>query len=392
MDQFSFGRLRRNLERGRWIAAAQVAALMFVTLLAAGAALLLAGKLQFESLGAGAGPLEVIRAIGLVALACLGATIELGDLPLFALPLGVMAVVAFAGLRAIRDIGSERQDSLGDALKVGLVFAAMCGVASLVFRFGGDVPIEAEVTDAIGLGFVWSSAIAAGSVALGSERAKQSLRELPEGPAWDGGALAGHVARLATYGAVVALLFLVIARLASDPLPRWFGIQQSFAALVYLAAFLPNILVALTALGFGATLRIGAQVGAGGELIGPLREHSLLEWGRGDPPVALFLLALLPLGLSLAAGFWGARRHADARPLASTIAVGAALCGVGMGVLSGLSEARLGAGLVREQGVGLVAVDPTEAALLTTLWLVLGGAAGAMLYRWIHPASRVTVA
>src|SRR3712207_6375824 len=107
MKATEFARVRKDLERRGWLSAARVAGMMFLTLLACGAALLVAGKLQFSSLGSGANPFEILQAIGLVALACLGITIELGDLPVAVTPLGVLVFVILVSARAWREVDEE---------------------------------------------------------------------------------------------------------------------------------------------------------------------------------------------------------------------------------------------------------------------------------------------
>jgi hypothetical protein len=353
--------------------------------------LLLAGKLQFASLGSGSGPLEVLRAIGLVALACLGVGIDLGGLTLSVIPLGGLAVVALSGTRLIRDVARRRERrTLGDVLKVGVALGVMCWLAALVFRFGGDVPVKAPAFESAALGFVWGCALAALGAALAARRdATSSLVDrLDRPPLGDGGRLSWKLGTWAAFGSLVALLLVIAGRLAADPLPRWFGVGDAAAALIYLLAFLPNALMAIFSLALGATLTLGAQIDVGGEIIGPLREISLFSWGRGGPPTGLFLLLALPAAVSIAGGVRAARRVRPLASVAQVVAVAAALLALATGVLASLADARLGAGLVRAQGVALVTVGPTQVAILTMLWTMVGGAVGVALQRGIEARAR----
>jgi hypothetical protein len=386
-------RVRRKLRGEGWVEAAQVAALIFLTLLALGAALLVAGKLQFASLGSGSGPLEVLRAIGLVGLACLGVGIDIGGLTLSVIPLGGLSVVALSGTRLIRDVARRRERrTLGDVFKLGVALGVICGLAALVFRFGGDVPVKAGPFESAALGFVWGCALAALGAALASDRNGPAslVGKLDRPPLGDGARLSLGLGSWAAFGALGALLLLIAGRLAADPLPRWFGVGEAAAALIYLVAFLPNALVAIFSLAIGATLRLGAQVDVGGEIVGPLRELSLFSWGGKGPPAALFLLLVLPAAVSIGGGVRAARRLRTSASVARVGSIAAVLFALVVGVLASFADARLGAGLVRSQGVALVTVGPTQVALLTLLWTLVGGAVGVVLQRGIEARARRT--
>jgi hypothetical protein len=213
-----------------------------------------------------------------------------------------------------------------------------------------------------------------------------SLERLPSG----GVEQAARTLLAATWGSVVALLAVIVGRLASSPLPRSFGIADALASVLYLAAFLPNVLVALFSVGMGATVTIGAQVNAGGEVVGPIRDHSLFEWGRGDPPVALLFLVAVPLVVTVGAGVRASRRASSDTELVRSLAISSVLVAVAVVVLASVADARLGGGLVKQGGVGLVAVNALQAGVLALLWCALGGAAGAGLERALRKRSKGT--
>jgi hypothetical protein len=385
-------RLKRVIGEGGWLEAAEIASLVFLTLMAVGAFLLLAGKLHLPSLGSGAGPLDVLRGIGLVGLATLGVTIDIGGLELSVIPLGALAFVIVSGARVARDVfRREIPSRMGGSLKVGAVLAMICALAALVFRFDGSVPVTASPVGAAMLGFIWGTVIGGIGASLAAGwRPDAAHRTLSDGPIGEGMRQGARMFYSAALGALAALLCVIIGRLVSDPLPRSFGIGDALAATLYLIAFLPNVLGAVFSLAVGATLTIGAQVDVGGKVVGPLRQHSLFEWGRGGTDL-LVLLLLLPLCISIAGGIWAARREGQPSTLAGTIVVASATLGLAVGILAAFADARLGAGLVEERGVGLVAIDALQAGLLTFLWSAGGGTLGAVVNRQMRERSVVTV-
>jgi hypothetical protein len=129
---------------------------------------------------------------------------------------------------------------------------------------------------------------------------------------------------------------------------------------------LPNILTALVALGMGAPIVRGAQVGVGGRVIGGLEEISLLD-AQGLPGFAYLLLAI-PV-LACAAGGWalarrGATRSESWRPLL----IAALTFALTLAILAWLGEARVGAGLIRDRGVARLAVQPIPTFAWGMLW------------------------
>lgn len=386
--------IQRSLRRGGWVDAGGIAALIFLTLLAAGAALLLAGKLQFPSLGSGADPLDVLRGVGLVALAILGVTTDIDGLSLSVIPLGALALVGVAGARLARETFRSRERSgASEVFKVGAMFALFCTAGASFFRFGGTVPVEAPPFEAWGLGLVWGSAIAGSGAALASGwRPLGWVDRLPNRAVREGVRVGVWIVKAATLGALGALLCVLVGRLAGGPLPRSFGVGDALAVIIYLVAFLPNALVAVFGLAVGGTLTIGAQVDVDGSIVGPVHEHSLLSWGRGDAPAGLVLLFLLPLCVSIAGGVWAARRDGSLPAAFAMVMVAGLVLAAVVGLLASVSDARLGAGLLKEQGVGLVSVNAPRTAFLTFLWTVLGGTVGIALEKRIDGPSKVTVA
>ena len=371
MDTEPLARTRKPSWGEKLVEPASMAAIVFLSFLAAGAVLLIAGKLQFPSLGAGAGPYDVLKAIGLIALASLGVTIDLDGLALSVIPLGVIVAVTLLANGLSRQFVRDDARSKLDVLLVGVVTGVMACVAALVFRFEGDAAVRASASGALLYGTLWGSLMAAVGIWWGRRTPVERGISLP-GILDESVQLARSAAATAAFGALVALLCLVIARLIAEPLPRSFGVGDAVAAILYLLAFLPNVLVAIFSLSVGATLQIGAQFDVGGELVGPLKSISLWDWGPGGS-IARWLLLLLPLGVAARTGVLAYERTTSSNRALRSIVGCAVVVAVGVGILAAIGDARLGAGLVKRSGVGLVAVDALQATILTFLWIAGGG-------------------
>ena len=179
---------------------------------------------------------------------------------------------------------------------------------------------------------------------------------------------------------LAAVLIGVIYRLATSPLPPRFDIGDALAGLVYLAAFLPNVLVCIAALSMGAPIVVGAEIGVGSDRVGPLLEYSLASWGNGSAPPIAYLLLLIPLASFLAAGFATRAMPRDRIRSPIPAVLGAVITAGVMGLLCLVADARLGAGLVGGNGVAQVAPEASSVVLLTLGWALAAGLAGWALH------------
>ena len=127
-------RLKRFKVLGPIVAALGAALFSFLCLLCVGATLLIGAKLQAPDLGAGASPLSVLATIAIVALGGLGATVNIGEVEVAALPLGAVLFVGlgitWATRRALAD-GDRSRPAIG--LAVGAWLAMLCAAAALAF-------------------------------------------------------------------------------------------------------------------------------------------------------------------------------------------------------------------------------------------------------------------
>ncbi|MEA2488065.1 MAG: hypothetical protein QOF16_1719, partial [Actinomycetota bacterium] len=172
-----------------------------------------------------------------------------------------------------------------------------------------------------------------------------------------------------------ALMLWVIVGLVRGG-PSGFGVGDAAAAVIYLIAFLPNVVAVVLAVSLGASVTAGAQVTFGGKTLGVLHTYSYLGWGNRPTPWFVFLLILIPIASSLAGGalarFYGVTRERslDALPVA------AATFAVPLALVAALGSARLGAGLVRERGVGAISATSWQVLLCAAGWALIGGTAG----------------
>jgi hypothetical protein len=158
--------------------------------------------------------------------------------------------------------------------------------------------------------------------------------------------------------------------------------RSATAALIYLIAFLPNVVLITVALSLGSPIEVGGRVSVAGNDFGRLTEYSLLDWGGSDTPVAVFAFLVVPLLACLIGGASAYRQAAD-KTAALEVMGAAALCfGALMLVLVALAEARLGAGLFGRRGVARVAADPLSAGVLGCGWAAALGWAGWKLQEW----------
>jgi hypothetical protein len=376
---------RRALVGGGWFAGLGAAAIGLAVAWACGAALVLAAKLEAPALGSGAGFFDVLRAVALAGLACLRVPVEVGGAELTVLPLGALAVIGWALVAATAEqvarrdpAGYSRRAGALEGAKTGAGLALLCLVSALVFRFGGARPVAADPALALLLGGLWGALFGA----LGG------LRGRGEGPsAWWGLALA-RLSRLgpgAVAGANAGLLALVLMGLSAASLAllrvivalaaggAGLSLGRVVAVVVYAVAFLPNIVVAIAALGLGAPVHVGARLTGAGRLLDAGASHSLLSWDGGPAPAWALLALLIPIAAFALASF-SARRSAgptaDVRLVLGTLALLVALV---LATVALLGEARLVGAALGRGGFVRVAASPGWTFALALVWgLALG--------------------
>lgn len=384
--------LRRAVRKGGWGSLSLAAAFGFLGMLASAALLILGVKMQYPEIGSGSDPLAALSGLVIVALGVLRVPIHIGDLTASALPLGALLFVgylaAWATARALRPrAGGDTRRAVGEGVKLAAPFAVICFVASLVFRIrSGPSPVAADAWGALVLGALWGSVFGTVGGLLATGTVKEQAKALLgiARSRWEfvyHGVLAAGVMLGVSLvaGAVAALLWVIAALLGGGP--ENFGLGEAGAAIIYLAAFAPNVIISIVSIGLGAPVEIGAQVSSSGRLIGPLAEVSLFEWGGGSPPWFAYLLLLIPVGACLAGGFAArssARRGATetSKLMMPTIAAAAVTYSFVLFELAALAEARLGAGLIRNRGFGRVAPEAGTVLLLAFFWALALGLAG----------------
>lgn len=358
-----------------WLDPLGAACLAFLVLLSLGAVLLVAAKLQFSGFGAGANPIEILSAITILGLSILRVPVHVDDLVISVLPLGAL-IAAGLGIVWATSVTFRGKSAAGlwAGASVGIPFGIICWIAALVFRFDGKSPVFSGAWGSLFWGLAWGGLFGA----LGALRARGAGRKLTavvaeaaDGSTFRRGATAAGLAlsTASVLAGAATLLWIIVALLRGAPGPR-FGFGDAVAAFVYLAAFAPNVIVSLTALGMGAPVYVGARVTVAGAGVGQIDR----VWLFGDAPGYAWLLILIPLIACSLAGFW-ARRASKNDEVFPVLGAFAGVFAVTLGLLAWLGEARLGAALL---GRGLARLDVNALATLffAFAWAALAGLGG----------------
>lgn len=377
---------RERLEASGWLDIAAVAGLGFLVLLATGAVLVTAAKLNFPGLGAGGDLLGAFTAVVLAALAVLGIPIVVDGVAVSALPLGALAAAGWgfwwaASSTTRRSVPANLVAATRWGARLALPVALLCWFFALVFRFRGEHPVAADAGVALIAGAFWGAVFGISGAAAQVEPLRGILDRFVGGVrarsrrTYEG--LVGGMTMLAiagVMGAAVILLWIIVALIRGAP-GQHFGAGDAIAYLVYLAAFLPNVVVAVVGLAFGAPLEVGAKVDLAGRMVGPLRDYSLWQWGSDDPLPILMGLIVVPL----VACVWGgvtARRRADGPDaMLHVLLVASGVFAVALTLLGAIGRLRL-AGVVKGSGYASVALDPVAVFFLSFLVCGILSAAG----------------
>ena len=363
-----------------WATSAAAAGVAWLGCLCVAAVCLLAPKLQYPAFARGADPIEMFTAVVVTALGILRVPIDIGGLTISVLPLGALTAVAVAIGSAAAGTSARPlpiRSAIAAAGRMATIFGGAAFVMALVFRIPGRDSVSASPVWALVMAFLWCICFAAAGLRLPprwwvdafvSRLAAFWRGDSDRAGLWGGLAMASTAVALAA----AALLIWVIASLVrGSPLPQ-FGWGDAAAAAVFLAAFLPNICVAVVALSLGAPILRGAQIGIGGETVGRLREVSLLT-RPDDASTAAYLLVLIPV-VSCTLGGWLLARAQETRGkvwrqlLISALTFAGVFC-----LLAWLGDARIGAGLVKDRGFARVAVQPWPTFGWGMLWALVFG-------------------
>nr|MBA2600376.1 zinc ribbon domain-containing protein [Actinomycetota bacterium] len=379
---------RRGLASGGWLDASQAAGLAFLGLLGIGAVLLLAAKLQLPDLGNSFNPINVLSAIVMAGLGTLGVPLHLGGIEVSVIPLGALAaaglVISWAvrtSLRRRESVGTR--DRLLDGAKVAIPFGLLCWLAALIFRLReGPNPVSSGAGEALVFGLLWGALFGL----LGALRSESKLRHVFSGgldrfrgraaTAYEG-FVAGGIMLLVTFLlCAFALLLWIIVGLARGGTPKGFGVGDAVAAIVYLIAFLPNMLATVAGFSVGAPVEVGGQITVAGRLRGGVPSYSVFDWDGGTPPVYVALLIMIPVIACSIGGYLAYRNAKDKKQVVEVLGAAVVTFSVTLLILATLAEARLGAGLLGRSGFARLAVDAPIAFLLSVVWAGALGFAG----------------
>lgn len=367
----------------------EAAALAFLGLLALGALLLVVVKLQYPRLGAGADPVEILTSVIILSLAALRVPVHIGDLTFTLLPLGLLVAIAWVVRWACRSTISN--PTLRRVLWVGPIFGAIAAVAALAFRHRFETdPIYAGVPSAFVLGSLWVSVFAAWFFVTRSESSIAVVRRLMgdleerRRNLWESamaaGVMLGATFVLATAGGLV----WVIVSLLRGGGPQQLDLGGLVAAIVYVTAFAPNLVIAAGTLSLGAPLHVGAGLTIGGRVRGNVQELSIAGADGLTPAVALIAV---PLIACMLAGAWVSRNSTRADSPLPVLARAAVTFAAALTLLAWLGHARLGAQLAADKGFGVVAAHGPSVFVMAALWAFLGSLLGWVVAHSRYPAS-----
>lgn len=375
--------LRERLHETGWLDAISAAGLAFLVLLVVGGVLVLAAKLNFPQLGGGADPIAAFNASVMAGLGALGVPIVIDGLAVSALPLGALAVIGAGIVWAVRNsLGDRRFPTVKAAVyagaRVGVGFGILCLFFALVFRFRGPHPASSDAGMSLVTGAFWGALFGVLGTIRVMEPLRAALRRVTSGlQAKDRrfyeGTMSGVVMLVVAgvLGAGATLLWVIVV-LAKGAPGAHFGAGDAFAYLVYLVAFLPNIVVGIVSLSLGAPIDVGAKISVGGEMIGPLREYSLAAWGKGDPPGYLWLLVLIPLVACGIGGLYARRKTGDPKAMVPVLLTASGVFAVTITLLGAIGPLRM-AGVLKGSGYALIAPD---AVLVFVLSFLVAGVVG----------------
>jgi hypothetical protein len=363
---------------------AEAAALSFLGVLALGALLLVAVKLQYPNLGAGADTIDVFSSVVILALATLRVPIHVGELTFTVLPLGALVAIFFIVRWACRVAAPSTPPRRG--LIVGVIFAAISLLAAAVFRFRFEPDaIFAGAFGAAFNGFLWISLFSALALAGAKEPVTKTVARRLAGlrgrrpAAFEGLRAAGLMLAVALVLGLAAGLLWAIVVLLTGGGPHGLGGGDLIAALVYLVAFAPNLVVTVVSLALGAPVDVGAGLTVNGRVRGNVEQWSVLADGAD----LSILLLLIPLAACGAGGYWARRNSQRPELVARTLAIAALVFASVLALLGWLGEARLGADLASSRGFGVVAPRAWIVFLLSLLWATGAGYAG-----WVMASKR----
>jgi len=369
--------LRERLEETGWLDALGAAGLAFLVLLVVGGVLVLAAKLNYPQLGGGADVLSAFNASVMAGLGALGVPIVIDGLAVSALPLGALAIVGAGIVWAVRtSLGDRRFPTVKAAVftgaRVGVGFGILCLFFALVFRFRGQHPVSSDAGMSLVTGAFWGTLFGALGTIRVMEPLRSALRRVTSGfeakdrRFYDGAASGVVMLVVAGVLGAGATLLWVIVVLAKGAPGAHFGAGDAFAYLVYLAAFLPNIVVGIVSLSLGAPIDVGAKISVGGEMIGPMREYSLAAWGKGDPPSYLWLLILIPLIACGIGGLYARRKTDDPKAMVPVLLTASGVFAVTITLLGAFGPLRM-AGVLKGSGYALIAPDAPMVFILAFL-------------------------
>jgi hypothetical protein len=370
--------LRRSFVSGGWPQASSAAAVGFAATLAVGALLVITWKLAFVDFAAGASPAVVLTFIVMAGLLCLGIPIEQNGMGSSLLPLGALAVVAWALVWAGRRYVAggpavTAKERALEGAKLGAPLAILCFLAAAIFRLD-DPDVGADPAVSLLLGAFWGALFGAIGGLTTEGRVtdlvtgRLSGMSVGSGIAREGLVAAGTMlAAASVLGMAGALLFLIGVLAIGSGVELTGG--EAIAVLMVLAIFAPNLAVGAVGFSLGAPNLFVARTFD----VGLAREVSLFGFGDADAAPYLYLALVIPLCACLLGGY-AARRRTDhpAKPF-EILAVSAAAFAISLALLVYVGTLDYAAGFL---GAGSLLVLQPAVGPVFALAVIWAGAAG----------------
>jgi hypothetical protein len=332
---------------------------------------------------------DALRGAVLAWLAAQHATIHTSVGSLSLVPLGLVAVPAFALYRCGRWAGRVSVDAVPAGIAAtGSLAVAYTVATAVVSSLASDSQLGAT-TGSLLAGSLALAVVAGGlGVVVGGRLWADLAARAPESmPHVVRGALAGLATVLCGGGVILVASMLAHAGRMLD-LTRGLGAGALGGAVLLLVGALcvPTAVVwaACYAVGPGFAVGIGTSVAPAGIALGPVPAFPLLAVlpGTGHAPAVSLVALAVPVAAGVVIGLMAARRPAatPGRTVGEAAAAGA-LAGVALGVLAWLTSGSLGAVRMSQLGphggaVGAVAALELAVVAAAVAWEVDRHAAG----------------
>jgi hypothetical protein len=372
---------RGALRSGRWPEATSAAAIGFLAVLGVGALFVAVLKLFDPTLGAGRSPLWVLTRVVIAGLASLGIPIEQVGLEGAILPMGALALVAWAATWAARTVVARSGvvttgARVVEGLKMAPPFALMCCIAALLFRDRDGLDFGADPGMALLLGGFWAAVFGAAGGLLAGGSMTSALRSLRSDAnsfsVFEEGWMAAMTMLVgaAVLSMAAALIFLIIDLTTGADVPLTAG--DAIAIIFLLLVFAPNIAVGTAAFSLGAPIRFTAETFGAGFSV----DYSLFGWNGAGPEWYVYLAVLIPFMACIFGGYSARRRTRNPERVFEVVGIAAGVFALALSLLVYIGALSVDRGFLGRGNLLVLAPDAAAVFFLGLLWAGVIGALG----------------